>query len=109
VVALRRVGVLTQTHQAPLRRYCEATVLRATALEQVKKGMVYPLKDKAGNIIGMATNPYFKIALDLKKELTEFEDRTGLTPSSVTRVNAEPTAKSEAPKAAQLPMLRIAQ
>ena len=97
VPKLERLGILTEIDEGPLAAYCESYSLLIEAKKQLKK-MTLSIVDKGK----LKLNPKFvfllRVARDAKRDMVRIAIEFGFTPSSRTRINAEPPGDEETEK-----------
>ncbi len=91
VPLLKRMRVLALVDRDALVAYC-VTYARWHKAEKflVEHGEVYPIKDAVGRVLSMAQFPQVAIARNLLQAVRAYQQEFGLTPSSRTRLQAQP-------------------
>lgn len=97
VPMMEGMGVLTKADGNALARYCRLWSRWRKAEDFIDEhGLVYPLKDDAGNVKCVQQWPQVAVAHKLAQQLTRLEQEFGLTPSSRARLQM-PAASAHAP------------
>lgn len=87
---LAALGILSRIYANALARYCELWARwRAMRDFIAKRGEVYPVKNRKGEVVGFKTFPQAKLLLALSDQLTRIEAQFGLTPSARARLSIE--------------------
>jgi len=91
IAHLRELRILSRVDRDSIAQYCEVFTRWRQMAERTKdyKDTIYPLKDKAGNIVGVALRPEVRLYLELGKEVQRLAQQFGLTPASRARVRVE--------------------
>lgn len=94
VPGLAKAGIITKIDGFALSRYCELLARWRECQDFIDKhGMTHPVKDAAGNLVGLRVYPQVKRGEVTCDQLLKLEQQFGLTPSSRARVRvAEPAA-----------------
>lgn len=93
VPILEGMGVLTKADGNALARYCRLWARWRKAEDFIDEhGLVYPLKDDAGNVKCVQQWPQVSVAHRLALQLTRLEQEFGLTPSARARLQLAPIA-----------------
>lgn len=80
---LGSVGLVTPLDGRPLARYCELVgVWNDLRAFLEKSGTAHPVKNRAGEIVGVRMYPQLKAALHVSEHLLRLESHFGLTPSA---------------------------
>ena len=83
---LYALGLVTQVDRAALSAYCQAWGRWVEAEEEVRKNGDI-VKTRAGNVI---QNPWLAVANKAQEQMVKLAAEFGMTPSSRTRVSADP-------------------
>jgi len=87
VPLLQQMGVLTRIDANALSRYCQLwSRWREAESFIAKHGLMYPLKDDAGQPKCFQPWPQVSIANKLAQQLTRLEQEFGMTPSARSRL-----------------------
>ena len=98
VPQLKQMGVLARIDGNALTRYCQFFARWKKAEEFIAKhGEVYPLKDEQGKLKCLVQVPQVAIAHKLGAALTRLEQEFGMTPSSRSRIQVQPSETEHDP------------
>lgn len=97
VPLLQQMGVVTRIEANALSRYCHLwSRWREAESFIVKHGLMYPLKDEAGQLKCFQPWPQVSIANKLTQQLTRLEQEFGMTPSARSRLMLATPVKQHA-------------
>jgi len=107
VPMLVSMRVLARIDAGALARYCDAFIQwkRAAEFLNTHESLVYPLKNKNGDLMGVAPWPQNALYEKFGRILSGLEIAFGLTPSARTRIATTKAGQAENNKASLLKLL----